>query len=575
MLPEREGFASGRLWMAGLVNWAISQAPPVEDFSREWWALKGLYPRMPSYWRRFVQETLQQNSSKGMPDELKDWWQQDARTRDGTNVRQKRSPHISAPKLPTRSAMQSLLQRADNAFLSVRNEIEALVNKYQHYAEVTGDSYYLVRTACNIGMALLVGTDDSVNRGQLAVDLARRALTWQPTNVYGWALWRDALATQGALEAAELVGWETIRRFPENEQWRNQLALLLGDLPGREADAEELLRETIQRFPDDVFARTQLALLLGDLPGRHSDAEQLLRETIQRFPDDVIARDQLAELLIALDRVDEATGVADDVFSRNLEDAASFDLRARLVFHSGDIDGARDILLSGTERYPTNLILCFHLQTLDDGKPLPLKAQAYRTADAGTPDTRVTVSERAVSPDIQRRGQVRRLLFEYGQRQGDKEWRETALGEVRRILSEDSNLAYANFLGQELEGRGENTATGNTFALAFVDALKKKDAERFAQLENSFSRQSRFVDVAKAFLFRDQVAADRAIAWLKQEDRSESRSVSALRGFLSKRFDVAAMTTGDAFIERVVANDNVQADLIESALAGDELLLAA
>ena len=146
---------------------------------------------------------------------------------------------------------------------------------------------------------------------------------------------------------------------------------------------------------------------------------------------------------------------------------------------------------------------------------------------------------------------------------------------MRRILSEDQNLAYAQYLKRELEGSDAGGPAGGSFAIAFVDALKGKDADRFARLEESFSSQAHLVDVAKAFLFGDRPAADRTLAWLRQDARSEPRSVSALRGFLDLRLDIPAIVDGGAFVKLVAANDNMETDLIESAFAGDELLLVA
>ncbi len=146
---------------------------------------------------------------------------------------------------------------------------------------------------------------------------------------------------------------------------------------------------------------------------------------------------------------------------------------------------------------------------------------------------------------------------------------------MQRILSEDPNLAYAEYLNRELEGNDGGGSVGGSFAIAFIDALKSKDADRLARLEESFSSQAHLLDVAKAFLFGDRPAADRTLAWLRQEARSEPRSVSALRGFLHLRFDIPAIVDSDTFVKLVAANDNMETDLIESAFAGDELLLVA
>ncbi len=232
---------------------------------------------------------------------------------------------------------------------------------------------------------------------------------------------------------------------------------------------------------------------------------------------------------------------------------------------------------SGVERFPTNPILHTHLQMLDAGKPLPLKAAASRTGAAKPkiPAASVAVTDDSVGMAVRQRGRLRRLFSEYRRGQGDGQWRGTALEEVQRILSEDPNLAYAEYLNRELEGKDAGGSVGGSFAIAFIDALKRKDADRFARLEESFSSQAHVVDVAKAFLFGDRPAADRTLAWLRQDARSEPRSVSALRGFLHQRLDIPAIVDGDAFVQLVADNDNIETDLIESAFAGDELLLVA
>lgn len=53
-------------------------------------------------------------------------------------------------------------------------------------------------------------------RGRLAASLAAQALGRDQTNLFAWSLMRNALAASGRMADAELVGWETVRRFPEN-----------------------------------------------------------------------------------------------------------------------------------------------------------------------------------------------------------------------------------------------------------------------------------------------------------------------------------------------------------------------
>ena len=119
-----------------------------------------------------------------------------------------------------------------------------------------------MRTACNIGRQLLTkGEDEAIERAESARELALQVLRYEPFNVYAWSLWRKLLAALGEYEAAELVGWKSLRRFPEDPQKRNQLALLLSGQPGESREAEGLLRETMRLFPLNVVCRTQLANL--------------------------------------------------------------------------------------------------------------------------------------------------------------------------------------------------------------------------------------------------------------------------------------------------------------------------
>ena len=107
--------------------------------------------------------------------------------------------------------------------------------------------YYLVRTACNLGMSLLeIGlSSDRVERGRFAVSLAAQSFEYGLEDIYSWALMRDGLAASGRVTDAELVGWEAVRRFLENVRWRTQLANMLAVLSGNPDIAEALLRENV------------------------------------------------------------------------------------------------------------------------------------------------------------------------------------------------------------------------------------------------------------------------------------------------------------------------------------------
>ena len=122
--------------------------------------------------------------------------------------------------------------------------------------------------------------EERVERGKLAVSLAAQAFRNDPADVFAWPLMRDALVAAGRVADAELVGWESIRRFPEDVQYRAQLATVLADHPGKAGEAESLLLETVDLFPAEPYARAQLATVLSDDLGRAEDARAVLKKAI-------------------------------------------------------------------------------------------------------------------------------------------------------------------------------------------------------------------------------------------------------------------------------------------------------
>ena len=159
------------------------------------------------------------------------------------------------------------------------------------------------------------------------------------------------------------------------------------------------------------------------------------------------------------------------------------------------------------------------------------------------------------------------------------EWHRAAVEEVRQVLAEDPNFAYAHYLQAELgEQHSENSAISGVFAVAFVDAMKREDADRFRKLETMYPGHSELLDVARAFLFEDRAAANRAVVWLNTHAEFESRRVSALRGFIARHLGIkmgAEIADGSAFLKLVGSNDNIRLDLIETALIPGDLALAA
>jgi tetratricopeptide (TPR) repeat protein len=295
-LPLGEEGANEEAALHGLARWADAQRPPKARFLREWHVLEGAFPRDPTFWTDLVarvlasieEEIARQTRSARTTFPAADWWREDVEVVRGAHI----EPRAGELEPPSRELREALLAHihAGRPFSTLEPRLRALMQRHERYATRTGDTFYLVRTSCNIGMQLLRGGDVPERRAAAARELARLALQFESANVYAWALWRDALAAEGHLEAAELIGWETIRRFPENPQWRSQLALLLTDHHNRPQEAESLLHETMQMFPDDVVAHAQLANVVGRDTARLKEAIAILQQALVIEPTNRIAQ---------------------------------------------------------------------------------------------------------------------------------------------------------------------------------------------------------------------------------------------------------------------------------------------
>jgi tetratricopeptide (TPR) repeat protein len=263
-------------------------------------------------------------------------------------------------------------------------------------------------------------------RGNAAVRLARLAFDYDPTNVYAWALIRDGLEAEGRLEDAELVGWETIRRFPENPQWRTQLATLLADSLGRPKEAAALLRETVSLFPENAPSRTQLASVLAGSLERPEEAAALLHESIVLFPDDPYPRTQLATVL------------ADDL-NRGSD--------AQTVLETAHRDGVANDITAGL------------LKKLRRGQKL-------RTARRG-PVVVVPPASEVGSPIELPTAAARRALFRFENGLAD-------VDSIRAFLDQHTPDAYLSYVGERTGVRRSPLKT--TFAFAFEAAAREASA---------------------------------------------------------------------------------------------------
>ena len=286
MPSDKSKVARENLELQGLAFWAAEQRPSEEEFDIEWSIRKDLYKRSGDFTSEAVKSAIEvaerQLSERTGGEErtfpLADWWLRNVGLDPSKRNTANRASSVADP-VPKRE-WEAVLRCIGEPLDRIMPEIEKLMRKQRRYAEVTGDIFYLVRTSCNFGMRLLEKgpKTERVERGVLAASLAAQAFRHDPADVFAWSLMRDALAASGRLADAELVGWEAIRRFPENARWRTQLASMLAMQAGKPEDAEALLRETVELFPGEPHVRTLLATVLSDDLHRVDEAREALDE---------------------------------------------------------------------------------------------------------------------------------------------------------------------------------------------------------------------------------------------------------------------------------------------------------
>jgi hypothetical protein len=559
MLPERAGQPSERPWMSGLAKWVAIQQPSTEVFAETWNHLRSQYPRINRFWKRAVTATLDQKIGEKIPERIRQYWTDAVEL--GHEDTDRKPPWVSFDI--TARQVDDLVKDAGRPIAQLRTRIESLLASRAYYAEATGDAFPLSITITRIGGALLEKSSPEalVERANYVAQMSREGLRWQPNNFWLWAQWRDALFEAGRVMAGENVGWEGIRRFPEDRMFYSQLAKAISRIPKRQAVAEALLRETFEKFPDDAVSGTQLAALLTRFPNRHIEAEQLYHEVIRRFPADPYPRSQLAELLVANKRIDEAEKVIRDA-ERNVDDKKTFfDLRARIAYSKQDLKKSEGILREGMRLYPHDHVLRNHLADLEKGESLVQRSLAYgiwpefddKYADAPT-----------ATLDAGSGGRLRRIWSQLVWTAKLAEEEKIAIQkELQEIISEDPYLPFAQFVSAALN---EQKSSGPTvFEVAFAQAVLRKDVETLVALDVPVGKEV-LMDLAKVALLKDGAAAGRIGTWLINPS-APSRLETALREIVLRRLNLPPVNEepsfGEELLKRVAANDAVRFDLID------------
>jgi len=275
-------------WVAGLAQWALAQHPSDSEFKAEWLALKSLYPRTPQNWRRLVAKLLSATTFKDAEIEPPAWWHVD---KDFASMVQGTFQSSDAPlRSPLPRDCDRVISKLDETFEDVEPLIDDLLGGHRKYLYATGDAQYFVRAIHALARELIErGGDNPHARAQRAQMLAREGLKWQPHDPFLWSLWRDALESDGAVDAAELVGWEMIRRDATDAEARNQLAELL-IRSDRLSDAASIIQEAFDRAVTDAASYALRARLYSHA-NKLEKAEATIRTGIDLFPSDDVLKE--------------------------------------------------------------------------------------------------------------------------------------------------------------------------------------------------------------------------------------------------------------------------------------------
>lgn len=372
-LPHSPGTQPESRVAAGLVHFAhyalmygaVAELDVSSIFRREVMALiETYYPRQSEHWQEVWQASLEQIRDVSMP--LHSWLNEQLEPLGltastlvgarGSKVIEPSSKKQRALKRrirplspPAKEEREALIERLKSKGLTsaLWAEIRSYIDRDWHYADGSGEGYFVVRTVTNFGERLL---RTSMSRDSLLIlrNWVLRAMSFAPNDPYLWDLWAKLQHALGRDEDALSVLWETVRRFPENAVVRTRLAGLLRS-KGRTALAEAVLRDTMRDFPRTNVCRNALAELLRET-GRATEAEKLLRDTMRDFPRDVYSRNALADLLRETERAPEAEKLLRDTMRNFPRDNVSRVALADLLLDQGKLDDAEGLLKDYIER---------------------------------------------------------------------------------------------------------------------------------------------------------------------------------------------------------------------------------
>lgn len=531
-LPQTSGQGASPELIAGLARFGAGLADSPRDqadFLRRWRALKARFPRTSRTWQKLWQGVLADDRYARRP--FRRWLLESEPAL--ARVENAGAPVPIPPNIT--DLIKGLLAqaRAPRQRRQVLVESISLLTNLERYAESTGDAYFLVSTAGNLGHKVVTWAPGHV------LAWARTALRWSPSNGQAWDLRGRALVCLGRADLAQAVYWEAVRRLPDDAVVRNQLALLLAG-QGQETRAEALLREAHAIDPQDETSRVELARLLTRTD-RAPEAEALLRRSVAELPDNRIAPYTLASYLIAWDRPAQAAELRDHYVARFGRDRWTDTLDRQLAAGKAGVQAEREHLARHT--------------------PLDAAAADPIADDAGTAAAQAAAEERQAAPLLRA---ARTGAADLTYRTGDRAAAEATLDDLVRT---DPNDPYPQVVWALHDAARRPPLAAlyrdayGTLAPQLAAAGPQTPDAVWGQLREYFPERTPLIDLAR--LVRggpDATAAARLHEWLgRDSDPDEGRDA-----FLRERLHRAQERDGR--IEPQAADVR---DLLDTAIRGE------
>lgn len=286
--------------------------------------------------------------------------------------------------------------------------------------------------------------------------------------------------------------------------------------------AEELARSALHWRPFDAHSWTLWADAL-EARGSVAASEIVRREQVRRLPFLIDARMQLAEMMIALDRCEEARTIVDQCFDEGLVDDVVHSLRIRLVAHLDGIEAAREAAAQAVAELPNGGGVADYAARLARGELPWLIAIRYLNHPISPAAEAAGEIGEGVIVHLQDLASARAL--------GDRLMSgpdDAAVAELRQLLAEEPDFAYAQLLAARAGiWAGEQAGLASVPA-AFERALGDEDTETLSRLTERAPKLEALTLVARA-LFGDIVARDRIADWLAAAPSDEPEPIAAMR----------------------------------------------